>query len=93
MVRLLSLIKVQQPIKKKRLSKFTSYFKNKVALEALGEREPLCKIAKRYQIHATQVTEWNKVNCPESFVLSIEVTQEGFVIVVGLCFFGGFALA
>ncbi|WP_309400602.1 hypothetical protein [Cerasicoccus maritimus] len=34
--------------------------KSKVALEALREQEPLHDIAKRYQIHSTQVTEWKK---------------------------------
>lgn len=40
--------------------KFTSDFKSKVALEALREREPIHVIAKRYQIHPTQVSEWKK---------------------------------
>jgi len=44
----------------KKRRKFTSEFKSKVALEALREREPVHEIAKRYQIHPTQVTEWKK---------------------------------
>ncbi len=40
--------------------KFTSEFKSKVALEALQEREPIHEIAKRYEIHPAQVTQWKK---------------------------------
>jgi transposase len=39
---------------------FTAEFKSKVALEALREQQPLHEIAKRYQVHASQVTEWKK---------------------------------
>jgi len=39
---------------------FTSQFKSKVALEALREQQPIHEIAKRYQIHPSQVTEWKK---------------------------------
>ena len=31
-----------------------------MALEALREQQPIHEIAKRYQIHPTQVTEWKK---------------------------------
>ena len=44
----------------KKRRKFTSEFKSKVALEALREQQPIHEIAKRYQIHPTQVTEWKK---------------------------------
>lgn len=50
--------KVKQPMKKRR--KFTADFKSKVALEALREQQPIHEIAKRYQVHASQVTEWKK---------------------------------
>lgn len=40
--------------------KFTSEFKSKVALEALQEREPIHEIAKRYEVHPAQVTQWKK---------------------------------
>ena len=56
--RLLDLNKVKQPMKKRR--KFTADFKSKVALEALREQQPIHEIAKRYQIHPTQVAEWKK---------------------------------
>lgn len=39
---------------------FTAEFKSKVALEALREREPVHEIAKKYQLHSTQVTQWKK---------------------------------
>ncbi len=58
MDRLLQLNKVKQPMKKRRT--FTAEFKSKVALEALREQQPLHEIAKRYQVHASQVTEWKK---------------------------------
>jgi transposase len=44
----------------KKRRKYTSEFKSKVALEALREQQPIHEIAKRYQIHPTQVTEWKK---------------------------------
>ena len=56
--RLRLLNKVKQPMKKRR--KFTAEFKSKVALEALREQQPIHEIAKRYQVHASQVTEWKK---------------------------------
>ena len=39
---------------------FTAQFKSKVALEALREQQPIHEIAKRYQVHPSQVTEWKK---------------------------------
>ncbi len=44
----------------KKRRKFTAEFKSKVALEALREQQPIHEIAKRYQVHASQVTEWKK---------------------------------
>ena len=44
----------------KKRRKYTSEFKSKVALEALREQQPVHEIAKRYQVHPTQVTEWKK---------------------------------
>ena len=44
----------------KKRRKFTADFKSKVALEALREQQPIHEIAKRYQVHASQVTEWKK---------------------------------
>ena len=35
-------------------------FKWNCALEALRDRDPLHEIAKRYQVHPTQVAEWKK---------------------------------
>lgn len=39
---------------------FTSDFKSKVALEALREQHPVHEIAKRHQVHPSQVTDWKK---------------------------------
>lgn len=44
----------------KKRRKFTPDFKSKVALEALREQQPIHEIAKRYQLHPTQVTQWKK---------------------------------
>lgn len=44
----------------KKRRKFTADFKSKVALEALREQQPIHEIATRYQVHASQVTEWKK---------------------------------
>lgn len=44
----------------KKRRKFTSEFKSKVALEALREQQPIHEIAKRYQVHPSQVTDWKK---------------------------------
>ena len=44
----------------KKRRKFSADFKSKVALEALREQQPIHEIAKRYQIHPSQVTEWKK---------------------------------
>ena len=44
----------------KRRRKFSAEFKSKVAIEALREQLPIHEIAKKYQIHPSQVTEWKK---------------------------------
>ena len=65
----------------KKRRKFTSDFKSKVALEALREQEPLHEIAKRYQIHPTQVTEWKKAllsNASSVFESSKDKHEESF---------------
>lgn len=43
-----------------RCARNTADFKSKVALEALRAQHPIHEIAKRYQVHASQVTEWKK---------------------------------
>lgn len=65
----------------KKRRKFTSEFKSKVALEALREQEPLHEIAKRYQIHPTQVNEWKEAllsNASSVFESSKDKHEEGF---------------
>ncbi len=44
----------------KKRRKFTNEFKSKVALEALRESKPIHEIAKRYEVHPSQVTDWKK---------------------------------
>ncbi len=38
--------------------KFTSDFKFKVVLEALSERYSIQELARKYEIHATQISNW-----------------------------------
>ena len=40
--------------------KFSSEFKTKVALEALKERETLSELAKRFELHPNQISQWRK---------------------------------
>ena len=44
----------------KKRRKFSAEFKSKVAIEAVREQLPIHEIAKKYQIHPSQVTEWKK---------------------------------
>ena len=45
---------------KKSRRKFTAQFKAKVAIEALKERETLGELAKRYEIHPNQISQWKR---------------------------------
>jgi transposase len=40
--------------------KFTAEFKTKVALEALKEVKSLAELAKKYDLHPNQITNWKK---------------------------------
>ena len=40
--------------------KFSRKFKTKVALEALRERQTLSELAKKYEVHSTQISLWKK---------------------------------
>jgi transposase len=40
--------------------KFTSEFKTKVVLEALKERSTIEQLAKRYDVHPTQINNWKR---------------------------------
>ena len=42
----------------KKRKKYTSVFKTKVVLEALQERETIQEIAKKYELHPTQISNW-----------------------------------
>jgi transposase len=40
--------------------KYSSAFKAKVALEAIGEQKTLAELASEYDVHPTQITNWKK---------------------------------
>ena len=40
--------------------KFTAEFKAKVSIEALKERESIIDLARRYDIHPNQITNWKR---------------------------------
>lgn len=44
----------------KKRRKFPPEFKSKVALEALREQQSLQQIARKYEVHPNQVSEWKK---------------------------------
>lgn len=45
---------------KKSRRKFTSTFKSKVAIEALKERQTLNELAKRFEVHPNQISQWKR---------------------------------
>ena len=53
----------------KKRGKYTAEFKSKVALEALREQSPLHEIAKKHEIHPSQVTEWTRCEYLEQLEL------------------------
>ena len=42
----------------KKRKKYTSGYKTKVVLEALQERETIQELAKKYDLHPTQISNW-----------------------------------
>ncbi len=49
--------------------KFTSEFKSKVCIEALKERQTIEMLAKKYDLHPTQINTWKKEFLEKSPVL------------------------
>lgn len=47
-------------MEKKTRRKFSADFKAKVVIEALKERSSIEELARKYEIHPTQVTTWKK---------------------------------
>ena len=43
---------------KKTRRKFKIWFKARVAIEALKERESLAELSKRYEVHPTMISKW-----------------------------------
>lgn len=55
---------------KKSRRKFSSAFKAQVAIEALKERSSLSELAKRFKVHAVQISKWKQEfleNAPAAF--------------------------
>lgn len=45
---------------KKSRRKFNASFKAKVAIEALKERETLAELAKKFELHPQQISQWKQ---------------------------------
>ncbi|RMG81267.1 MAG: transposase [Bacteroidetes bacterium] len=45
---------------KKSRRKFSASFKAKVAMEAIKERETLSQLAKRFEVHPNQISQWKR---------------------------------
>lgn len=65
---------------KKSRRKFSAAFKAKVALEAIKEKETLSQLAKRFEVHPNQISQWKREfieNCSKVFDESSQNKQDG----------------
>lgn len=56
--------------------KFTAEFKTKVVLEVLKERQTLAELAKKHEIHPTQLTTWKREFMEKSTVVFSEKADD-----------------
>lgn len=64
---------------KKSRRKFSAAFKAKVALEAIKEKETLSQLAKRFEVHPNQISQWKREfieNCSKVFDESSQNKQD-----------------
>lgn len=62
-----------------RMSKFTSAFKAKVAIEAIKEKETVAELAKRYEVTPGKIKEWKDeflANAEQAFEKPVNNAKE-----------------
>ena len=62
-----------------RMSKFTSAFKAKVAIEAIKEKETVAELAKRYEVTPGKIKEWKEeflANAEQAFEKPVNNEKE-----------------
>jgi len=64
---------------KKSRRKFSTAFKVKIALEAIKERETIQELAKRFELHPNQISQWKKEfleNADKAFGGNTKTTED-----------------